>query len=75
MNVLFILNTTSVTKYVWDIVRDWQTLSRRQNRQILRETLKPHMSGLEKAFDKIPKPKIIHSEVAISLKCQNNSIF
>ena len=45
-----------------------------QKYQILRETLNPHISGLERAIDKIPKPKIIYWEVAISLKGQNNSI-
>ena len=30
--------------------------------------MNPHISGLERAFDKIPKPKIIYREVAISEK-------
>ena len=38
------------------------------------ETLNPHISGLERAFDKIQKPKIIYWEVAILPKGQNNSI-
>ena len=46
----------------------------RQKCQILMETLNPHISGLERAFDKIQKPKIIYWEVAISPKGQNNSI-
>ena len=37
-------------------------------------TLNPHISGLEGAFDKIPKPKIIYWEGDISLEGQNNSI-
>ena len=32
--------------------------------KFLRETLNPHISGLERAFDKIQKPKIIYWEVA-----------
>ena len=37
-------------------------------------TLNPHISGLEGAFDKIPKPKIIYWEGAMSPEGQNNSI-
>ena len=36
--------------------------------------MNPHISGLERAFDKNQKPKIIYWEVAISPKGQNNSI-
>ena len=42
--------------------------------EISMKTLNPHISGLERAFDKIPKPKIIYREVTISLKGQNNFI-
>ena len=46
----------------------------RQKKQNLGESLNPHISGLERAFDKIPDPKIIYWELAMSLKGHNNSI-
>ena len=42
--------------------------------EISMKTLNPYISGLERAFDKIPQTKIIYWEVAISIKGQNNSI-
>ena len=45
-----------------------------QKYQILRVTLNHHISGLESAFDKISKPKIIYRTVASSSEGQNNSI-
>ena len=60
--------------------RDWQIFGHssdfptwsegqivRQKCQIFGETLNPHISGLERAFDQIPKSKIIYWEVAIGL--------
>ena len=73
-----VLYTT--TSILLSILRDWQIFGHgsdfptwsegqivRQKCQIFGETLNPHISGLERAFDKIPKPKINYLEVPNSI--------
>ena len=60
----------------WKSSRKFSIISYREQQVSSRSnaTLKHHNSGLERAFDKIPKPNIIYWEVAISSDGQNKSI-
>ena len=60
----------------WKSSRKFSIISYREQQVSSRSnaTLKHHNSGLERAFDKIPKPNIIYWEVAIPSDGQNKSI-
>ena len=60
----------------WKSSRKFSIISYREQQVSSRSnaTLKHHNSGLERAFDKIPKHNIIYWEVAIPTDGQNKSI-